>query len=96
MVRMLMILSLLMISSGCFLQPTNREEKKYNFVDYDAKALRLAKPVKAELLSKNPETGKWESIGEGEVPAGAYIKGRKPQPVDPTQEAPEQAVEKGN
>ena len=66
-----------LIGSGCFLQPVASVEKQFNFVDYDAPALRLAKPVKAELLEKN-DTGEWVSIGTGEIPAGAYIKGRKP------------------
>lgn len=90
----MMILSFLLTFSGCILQPTEKKESEFNFVDYDAAALRTAKPVKAELLKKD-ENGKWVSIGKGEIPAGAYVKGRKPQPVDPTKEAPEQALEKG-
>ena len=89
-----MILSFLLTFSGCFLQPTEKERQKFNFVDYDTSALRIAKPVKAELIKKD-ENGKWVSIGTGEIPAGAYLKGRKPQPVDPTKEEPEQALEKG-
>ena len=64
------------IGSGCFLQPVNRIEKGFSFVDMNAPALRLAKPVKAELLEKI--NGEWISIGRGIVPAGAYIKGRSP------------------
>jgi len=47
-------------------------------VDYDAPALRIGKPVEAELWRKNPETGKWEPIGKGTIPPGAYVKGRAP------------------
>ena len=68
-------------SAGCFLQPTVRVEREYNFVDYDAPALRLARPVKAELLEKGPD-GKWRPIGRGIIPAGAYVKGRTPVPED--------------
>ena len=64
--------------SGCFLQPVTRIEREFNFVDYDAPALRLARPVKAYLLAKDPKTGKWVPIGRGLVPAGAYVKGRAP------------------
>ena len=63
---------------GCFLQPVERVERVYNFVDYDAPAVRLAHPIEAELLAKDPETGEWKSIGRGTIPAGAYIKGRAP------------------
>lgn len=84
-------LSALLTGSGCFLQPTVRVEREFNFVDYDAPALRLAKPVKAELLEKGPD-GKWRPIGRGVVPAGAYIKGRAPVPApvnaDPAGGAP--------
>lgn len=69
--------------SGCFLQPTTRVEKEYNIVDYDAPAVRLAKPVTAELLVKN-DKGEWVNIGKGKLPAGAYIKGRSP--VEPLPE----------
>lgn len=71
--------ALLTGSVGCFLQPTVRIEREFNFVDYDAPALRLARPIKAELLEKGPD-GKWRPIGRGVVPAGAYIKGRAPVP----------------
>jgi len=71
--------SALLTGSGCFLQPTTRIEREFNFVDYDAPALRLARPVKAELLEKRD--GKWVPIGRGVIPAGAYIKGRAPVPA---------------
>ncbi len=64
--------------SGCFLQPVTKVEREFNFVDYDAPALRLARPVRASLLAKDPETGEWKQIGWGTIPAGAYIKGRAP------------------
>lgn len=82
------IISLMLIGSlvsvlfsGCFLQPVVRIEREFNFVDYDAPALRLAEPIKARLLAKDPETGKWRPIGKGIIPAGAYIKGRAPKGV---------------
>lgn len=64
----------------------NKVDKEYNYIDLDAQAVRLAKPikflhiftVKAELLAKN-ESGEWESIGYGTIPPGAYIKGRAPE-----------------
>lgn len=74
----LMIFFLIPIGSGCFLQPIKEIKREFYVVDYDAPALRIGKPVKAELWRKNPETKKWEPIGEGEIPAGAYVKGRKP------------------
>lgn len=74
----LTIFSALLIGSGCFIQPVKEIQREFYVVDYDAPALRIGKPVKAELWRKNPETGKWEPIGEGTVPAGAYVKGRAP------------------
>jgi len=68
--------SMILIGSGCFLQPTTRVELRYTFIDLDAPALRLADPVEAELLEKRD--GEWVRIGRGTVPAGAYIKGRSP------------------
>ena len=70
-------LLLMTIGSGCFLQPINTIEREFNFIDMDAPALRLARPVKAELLKKD-ENGKWVPAGVGIIPAGAYIKGRAP------------------
>lgn len=67
----------LLIGNGCFLQPVTRIEREFNFVDYDAPAMRLERPVKAYLMEKGPD-GKWRSLGKGIVPAGAYIKGRAP------------------
>lgn len=66
-----------LIGSGCVLQPASRIVRQFNFVDYDAPAVRLAKPITTELLQKQAD-GSWVSIGTGEIPAGAYIKGRKP------------------
>jgi hypothetical protein len=66
-----------LIFSGCILQPTSQIVRQFNFVDYDAPAVRLAKPITTELLQKQSD-GSWVSIGVGEIPAGAYIKGRKP------------------
>ena len=77
-IRMMLLTLVILTISGCFLQPVTRVERVFNFVDYDAPALRLARPVKAYLLEKDPETGKWRPIGRGIIPAGAYIKGRKP------------------
>lgn len=74
-------LSVLATGSGCFLQPTTQVVREYNFVDYDAPALRLARPVKAELLEKRD--GKWVPIGRGIIPAGAYVKGRAPVDLKP-------------
>lgn len=75
---LVVMLSLMTVTgSGCFLQPVERIEKQYNFIDMDAPALRLAKPVRAELLEKDA-SGVWVPIGAGEIPAGAYIKGRSP------------------
>ena len=65
-------------TSGCFLQPVTKIERVFNFVDYNAPAMRLARPVKAYLLEKDTKTGEWKPIGRGLVPAGAYIKGRAP------------------
>ena len=71
----------LMTGSGCSLfQPQSTVTRQYNFVDYDSAALRLARPVEAELLEKDT-TGAWVNIGRGEIPAGAYVKGRAPQPT---------------
>ncbi|HET6446036.1 MAG TPA: hypothetical protein VFI27_15810 [candidate division Zixibacteria bacterium] len=72
-------LLLMTIGSGCFLQPINTIEREFNFIDMDpdTPALRLARPVKAELLKKD-ENGKWVPAGVGIIPAGAYIKGRAP------------------
>ena len=39
--------------------------------------MRLAKPTEAELLEKDA-AGNWQPIGRGVLPAGAYVKGRKP------------------
>lgn len=75
----LMVLSLPAIGSGCILQPVSKVEREFNVVDYDAPALRLARPVRAELVGKDPETGKWTvRLGWGIIPAGAYVKGRAP------------------
>ena len=71
-----MILSSLLITSGCIFQPISVHEKEYNFVDMNA-VVRLASPVKAELLAKDSK-GNWVSIGRGEIPAGAYVRGQKP------------------
>lgn len=68
----------LLIGSGCIFQPIKETKREFYVVDYDAPALRIGKPVKAELWRKNPETGKWEPIGEGVIPPGAYVKGRAP------------------
>ena len=78
MVRVLLIASMAAALSGCIFQPVTRIEREFNFVDYDAPALRLARPVKAYLLAKDPETGEWRPIGRGLIPAGAYVKGRAP------------------
>ena len=80
--RILMIMVLLLIpigSGGCLslLQPISKTQKEFNFVDMNAPALRLAQPVEAYLLRKD-ENGKWVEAGRGIIPAGAYIKGRKP------------------
>jgi len=77
--RTLMICSSLLIFSGCIFQPKSEVVREFHYVDYDAPALRLARPIKAHLLQKN-EKGEWVEIGKGEIPAGAYIKGRKPSP----------------
>jgi hypothetical protein len=58
------------------LQPVEKITERYNFVDLDAPAMRLAKPITAELLEKRGE--EWVSVGKGTIPAGAYIKGRAP------------------
>jgi len=74
----LTICSALLIGSGCFLQPINQIKREFYVVDYDAPALRIGKPVKAELWKKN-DRGEWEPIGVGLIPAGAYVKGRAPE-----------------
>ena len=74
----LMISLTIVIGNGCFLQPKAEIIREFYIVDYNAPALRIGKPVKAELWRKNPDTGKWEPIGEGIIPPGAYVKGRKP------------------
>lgn len=79
--RQLIILTMclsLLTGSGCFMQPVKEVKREFYVVDYDAPALRLGRPVKAELWEKDPKTGKWRSIGKGTIPAGAYIKGRAP------------------
>ena len=77
--KILIVSSLILIgNTGCILQPITEIRKEFSIVDYDAPALRIGKPVKAELWAKNSETGKWEPIGEGVIPAGAYVKGRAP------------------
>lgn len=82
--KMLLVMALLSsipIFSGCFLQPVSKETVRFNFIDYDAPALRLAEPVKARLLAKN-EAGEWVDVGKGTLPAGAYVKGRSPQSTE--------------
>lgn len=74
----MMMCSLMMIGSGCVLQPVNRVVEKFNFIDIDSPALRLAHPVEAELLEKVSDK-EWRSIGRGLIPAGAYIRGRAPE-----------------
>ena len=71
---------LMVLIGSCFLQPINKIEREFNFIDMDAPMLRLARPVKAYLLKKNAE-GKWVPVGVGMIPAGAYIKGRAPKEV---------------
>lgn len=91
----MMILSSLLIFSGCFLQPKATTVQRWNMIEVEnAPALRIAKPVKAgffdwamnrevtvELLEKNDD-GEWVSIGKGTLPAGAYIKGQRPKNLD--------------
>lgn len=72
--RLVIILTPLLLC-GC--PGRHTVERQFNFVDYDAPALRLACPVQAELLEKD-QYGAWNNIGTGEIPAGAYIKGRCP------------------
>ena len=69
---------MMVIGSGCLslFQPVNKIKREFTWIDMDAPAMRLAKPVNAELLEKID--GKWVSIGVGTIPAGAYIKGRAP------------------
>ena len=74
---LIMFLMILIFSGGCFLQPINKIENRFNFIDMDSPALRVAKPVQAELLEKQQD-GSWKSVGTGMIPAGAYIKGRSP------------------
>lgn len=78
--RYIIIIPVICLTGCSLLQPTNKVERQFNFVDYDAPALRLASPVTAELLEKD-QYGTWNNIGTGEIPAGAYIKGRAPVPT---------------
>ena len=70
---LMMSLATLIFSGGCFLQPVNKIENRFNFIDMDSPALRIAKPVQAELLEKQ-EDGSWKNIGTGEIPAGGHSK----------------------
>jgi len=72
------LLSLLIFTSGCFLQPVNKVIREFNFIDMDAPAVRLARPVEAEILIWEESSKKWVPAGKGLIPAGAYIKGRAP------------------
>jgi len=74
----LTIISLLLIGNGCFLQPVKEIQRQFFFVGYDTPALRLGKAVKGELWKKNMETGKWELLGEGTIPAGTLMIFQKP------------------
>lgn len=78
-VKMIALSLILIGNAGCLrvLQPIERIERRFTFIDLDAPALRLAEPVKnVQLLEKID--GKWVNIGIGDLPAGAYVKGRKP------------------
>lgn len=74
----LTITFLLLIGNGCFLQPVKEVQRQFFFVGYDTPALRLGKAVKGELWKKNMETGEWELLGEGMIPAGTLMKFQKP------------------
>lgn len=76
--KILIVCLLILTGSGCLsvFQPRNEVIERYNFIDLDAPAMRLARPVKAELLEKQGD--KWVPIGTGVIPAGAYVKGRAP------------------
>jgi len=69
---------ILIITSGCFLQPVNKVVREFNFIDMDAPAVRLARPVEAEILVWNEEKEEWVPAGKGTIPAGAYVRGRAP------------------
>lgn len=72
------ILILLMtMFSGCFLQPVERVVEKWNFIDWDHPELILAEPVKnVELLIR--KNGKLVPVGKGDLPAGVRIRGGNP------------------
>lgn len=80
-----MTLSLIVIgSSGCLslLQPVEKDNQSWNFIDWDGPAIRLAEPVHGVrvLVPKVDANGKktWVPGGRGDLPAGAYIKGQPP------------------
>ena len=73
-----MIMMVVILFSGCFLQPVKEIVRKSYFIDMDAPAVRLKHPVKAEILIWDEQKKEWIDGGETELPAGAYVKGRKP------------------
>jgi len=76
---LVILLTILTFTSGCFLQPVNKVIREFNFIDMDAPALRLVRPIKkAHLAEWDEEKKTWVPVGVGEIPAGAYIKGRTP------------------
>lgn len=77
-ILMTLLTALTFISSGCFLQPITKIERKSYFIDLDAPAVRLKHPVKAEILIWDEEKKQWVDGGKTELPAGGYFKGRKP------------------
>ncbi len=60
--------------SGCL---RAAETERYTFIDMEA-VVRLAEPTPARILVL--EDGEWIEGGTGELPAGAYVRGRKPAP----------------
>lgn len=74
----LILLMILIGSSGCFLQPVNKVETRFNYIDWNSAVVRLAHPVRAKILISKDGGKTWVSGGTGEIPAGAYVRGGVP------------------
>jgi len=80
-IQMIILVLLIGISSGCFLQPVKIIERKSFYIDMDAPAVRLRKSVKAEIDIWDEEKKEWVDGGETILPAGGLFKGRKPKDI---------------
>jgi len=77
-ILMMFFLILIGINSGCFLQPRVEIKRELHILGTDAPAVRLGKSVKGEIWAWNFDKKKWELKGEQMIPAGTYLKFKKP------------------